>query len=104
MFLELDFSPLQFLWCTILAQNGPFGKINLKNVKILEVNYILEIHLGIFLFQPYMRDFADPELEVTRVEPPTRMISHHSSEYFSMWHSSDEYESEYAWQTERKNT
>ena len=37
------------------------------------------------------------ELEtVTRVEPPTRMISHHSSEYFSMSHSSDEYESEYA--------
>ena len=37
------------------------------------------------------------ELEAgTRVEPPTRMISHHSSEYFSMSHSSDEYESEYA--------
>ena len=43
------------------------------------------------------------ELEaVTKVEPPTRMISHHSSEYFSMSHSSDEYESEYAWQTEKE--
>ena len=44
--------------------------------------------------------FADlddnQDLEVTRVEHPKRMISHHSSEYFSMSHSSDEYESEYA--------
>ena len=42
-------------------------------------------------------DLDDNQKEaVTRVEPPKRMISHQSSEYFSMSHSSDEYESEYA--------
>jgi len=49
------------------------------------------------LEEPFADLDDNQELEaVTRVEPPTRMISHHSSEYFSMSHSSDEYESEYA--------
>ena len=49
------------------------------------------------LEEPFADLGDNQELEaVTRVEPPTRMISHHSSEYFSMLHSSDEYESEYA--------